>query len=263
VSLLCTEPSFDSGTVQELRHTRDRTGCADRPELSVNRGSSSPVACRRQERQPPTTSSRARYPPRLPTTRSSPSSTADLRAVPEPGRIVLGSPTTVPGRPWTCDPPSPDRTLEAVHASPQQLHLNSVGHHSTGRRSVRFLYEVLKVGHGSGQLFRGNFAARYDYVNRRILPPSVSVHPNGRGPSGNGSTAFWIVVAAQPETPRRLLEEAFNLMEPEPKILGLVFKCAARSPTVSRDALRPDTARRCGSVPTRRGSAQGQPASSG
>jgi len=107
---------------------------------------------------------------------------------------------------------NPNLTLEAVTQT--QLHLN-LSVITTGRRpSVP--YEVLKSPR-VGQLF-AETRRKYDYVIVDT-PPVVSV-PDGRV-FGEWVDGFLIVVAAH-RTPRRLLEEAFNLMEPS-KILGLVF----------------------------------------
>jgi capsular exopolysaccharide synthesis family protein len=107
---------------------------------------------------------------------------------------------------------NPDLSLEAVTQT--QLHLN-LSVITTGRRpSVP--YEVLKSPR-VGQLF-AETRRKYDYIIVDT-PPVVAV-PDGRV-FGEWVDGFLIVVAAN-RTPRRLLEEAFNLMEPD-KILGLVF----------------------------------------
>jgi len=106
----------------------------------------------------------------------------------------------------------PGLTLEAVTQTQRHLNLSII---TTGRRpSVP--YEVLKSPR-VGQLF-AETRRRYDYVIVDT-PPLVSV-PDGRV-FGEWVDGFLIVVAAH-RTPRKLLEEAFNLMEPS-KILGLVF----------------------------------------
>ena len=107
---------------------------------------------------------------------------------------------------------NPNLTLEAVTQA--QLHPN-LSVITTGRRpSVP--YEVLKSPR-VGQLF-AETRRKYDYIIVDT-PPVVSV-PDGRV-FGEWVDGFLIVVAAH-RTPRRLLEEVFNLMEPS-KILGLVF----------------------------------------
>jgi protein-tyrosine kinase len=107
---------------------------------------------------------------------------------------------------------NPNLTLEAVTQAQHHLNLSVI---TTGRRpSVP--YEVLKSPR-VGQLF-AETRRKYDYVIVDT-PPVVSV-PDGRV-FGEYVDGFLIVVAAH-RTPRRLLEEAFNLMEPS-KILGLVF----------------------------------------
>jgi capsular exopolysaccharide synthesis family protein len=106
----------------------------------------------------------------------------------------------------------PGLTLEAVTQPQPHLNLSVI---TTGRRpSVP--YEVLKSPR-VGQLF-AETRRRYDYIIVDT-PPVVSV-PDGRV-FGEWVDSFLIVVAAH-RTPRKLLEEAFNLMEPS-KILGLVF----------------------------------------
>jgi capsular exopolysaccharide synthesis family protein len=107
---------------------------------------------------------------------------------------------------------NPNLSLDAVTQA--QLHLN-LSVITTGRRpSVP--YEVLKSPR-VGQLFAES-RRKYDYIIVDT-PPVVAV-PDGRV-FGEWVDGFLIVVAAH-RTPRKLLEEAFNLMEPD-KILGLVF----------------------------------------
>jgi len=77
-------------------------------------------------------------------------------------------------------------------------------------------YEVLKSPR-VGELF-AEARRKYDYVIVDT-PPLVSV-PDGRV-FGKWVDGFLIVVAAH-RTPRKLLEEALNLMEPT-KIVGIVF----------------------------------------
>jgi Mrp family chromosome partitioning ATPase len=121
---------------------------------------------------------------------------------------------------------NPDLTLEAVTQAQRHLNLSIV---TTGRRpSVP--YEVLKSPR-VGQLF-AETRRKYDYVIVDT-PPVVSV-PDGRI-FGEWVDGFLIVVAAH-RTPRKLLEEAFNLMEPS-KILGLVFN--GDDHHVSRDSYGP------------------------
>ncbi len=103
-------------------------------------------------------------------------------------------------------------TLEAVTQAQPHLNLSVI---TTGRRPSA-PYEVLKSPR-VGQLF-AETRRKYDYVIVDT-PPLVSV-PDGRV-FGEWVDGFLIVVAAH-RTPRKLLEEAFNLMEPS-KILGLVF----------------------------------------
>ena len=107
---------------------------------------------------------------------------------------------------------TPGLTLEAVTQTQRHLNLSVI---TTGRRpSVP--YEILKSAR-VGQLF-AETRRRYDYIIVDT-PPVVSV-PDGRV-FGEWVDGFLIVVAAH-KTPRKLLEEVFNLMEPS-KILGLVF----------------------------------------
>ena len=107
---------------------------------------------------------------------------------------------------------NPNLTLDAVTQAQPHLNLSVV---TTGRRpSVP--YEVLKSAR-VGQLF-AETRRKYDYIIVDT-PPLVSV-PDGRV-FGEWVDGFLIVVAAH-RTPRKLLEEAFNLMEPN-KIVGLVF----------------------------------------
>jgi capsular exopolysaccharide synthesis family protein len=121
---------------------------------------------------------------------------------------------------------NPTLTLEAVTQALPHLNLSVI---TTGRRpSVP--YEVLKSPR-VGQLF-AETRRKYDYVIVDT-PPLVSV-PDGRV-FGEWVDGFLIVVAAH-RTPRRLLEEAFNLMEPS-KILGLVFN--GDDHHVSRDSYGP------------------------
>jgi len=107
---------------------------------------------------------------------------------------------------------NPGLTLEAVTQAQPHLNLSVI---TTGRRpSVP--YEVLKsprVGHLFAETRR-----KYDYIIVDT-PPVVAV-PDGRV-FGEWVDGFLLVVAAH-RTPRKLLEEAFNLMAPD-KILGLVF----------------------------------------
>src|SRR4030095_5131445 len=107
---------------------------------------------------------------------------------------------------------TPGLTLEAVTQTQRHLNLSVI---TTGRRpSVP--YEILKSAR-VGQLF-AETRRRYDYIIVDT-PPVVSV-PDGRV-FGEWVDGFLIVVAAH-KTPRKLLEEVFNLMEPS-KIVGLVF----------------------------------------
>jgi capsular exopolysaccharide synthesis family protein len=106
----------------------------------------------------------------------------------------------------------PGLTLEAVTQKQRHLNLSVI---TTGRRpSVP--YEILKSAR-VGQLF-AETRRRYDYIIVDT-PPVVSV-PDGRV-FGEWVDGFLIVVAAH-KTPRKLLEEVFNLMDPS-KIVGLVF----------------------------------------
>ena len=103
-------------------------------------------------------------------------------------------------------------TLEAVTQSQPHLNLSVI---TAGSRPSA-PYEVLKSPR-VGELF-AETRRKYDYVIVDT-PPLVSV-PDGRV-FGEWVDGFLIVVAAH-RTPRKLLDEAFNLMEPS-KILGLVF----------------------------------------
>jgi len=133
---------------------------------------------------------------------------ADLRA-PSVGQC-LGIDEHVPGLVDAIL--QPGLTLEAV--TQRQLHLN-LSVITTGRRPST-PYELLKSAR-VGQLFADSRRS-YDYIIVDT-PPVVSV-PDGRV-FGEWVDGFLIVVAAH-RTPRKLLEEAFNLMEPS-KIVGLVF----------------------------------------
>ena len=103
-------------------------------------------------------------------------------------------------------------TLEAVTQDQRHLNLSVI---TAGRRSSS-PYEVLKSPR-VGELF-AEARRNYDFVIVDTTP-LVTV-PDGRI-FGEFVDGFLIVVAAH-RTPRKLLEEAFNLMEPS-KILGLVF----------------------------------------
>jgi protein-tyrosine kinase len=103
-------------------------------------------------------------------------------------------------------------TLEAVTQDQRYLNLSVI---TAGRRSSS-PYEVLKSPR-VGELF-AEARRHYDFVIVDTTP-LVTV-PDGRI-FGEFVDGFLIVVAAH-RTPRKLLEEAFNLMEPS-KILGLVF----------------------------------------
>jgi capsular exopolysaccharide synthesis family protein len=102
--------------------------------------------------------------------------------------------------------------LEAVTQAQPYLNLSVI---TAGRRPSA-PYEILKSPRVR-ELF-AETRQKYDYVIVDT-PPLVSV-PDGRV-FGEWLDGFLIVVAAH-RTPRKLLEEAFNLMEPS-KILGLVF----------------------------------------
>jgi capsular exopolysaccharide synthesis family protein len=103
-------------------------------------------------------------------------------------------------------------TLEAVTQDQRHLNLSVI---TAGRRSSS-PYEVLKSPR-VGELF-AEARRTFDFVIVDTTP-LVTV-PDGRI-FGEFVDGFLIVVAAH-RTPRKLLEEAFNLMEPS-KILGLVF----------------------------------------
>jgi capsular exopolysaccharide synthesis family protein len=103
-------------------------------------------------------------------------------------------------------------TLEAVTQTHPHLNLSII---TAGRRPAA-PYEVLKSSR-VGELF-AEARRKYDYVIVDT-PPLVSV-PDGRV-FGKWVDGFLIVVAAH-RTPRKLLEETFNLMEPT-KIVGMVF----------------------------------------
>ena len=102
--------------------------------------------------------------------------------------------------------------LEAVTQAHPHLNLSVI---TAGRRPSA-PYEVLKSPR-VGELF-AEARRKYDYVIVDT-PPLVSV-PDGRV-FGKWVDGFLIVVAAH-RTPRKLLEEALNLMEPT-KIVGIVF----------------------------------------
>ena len=102
--------------------------------------------------------------------------------------------------------------LEAVTQPHPHLNLSVI---TAGRRPSA-PYEVLKSPR-VGELF-AEARRKYDYVIVDT-PPLVSV-PDGRV-FGKWVDGFLIVVAAH-RTPRKLLEEALNLMEPT-KIVGIVF----------------------------------------
>jgi protein-tyrosine kinase len=106
----------------------------------------------------------------------------------------------------------PKLSLEAVVQERPDLNLSIL---PAGRRPSA-PYEVLKSPR-VGELLAAA-RAKYDYVIVDT-PPLVSV-PDTRV-TGKSVDGFLIVVAAN-RTPRRLLEEALNLMEPA-KILGMVF----------------------------------------
>jgi len=114
-------------------------------------------------------------------------------------------------------------TLEAVTQVHPHLNLSVV---TAGRRPSA-PYEVLKSPQ-VGELF-AEARRKYDYVIVDT-PPLVSV-PDGRV-FGKWVDGFLIVVAAH-RTPRKLLEEALNLMEPT-KIVGMVFNGDDRH--LSRDS---------------------------
>jgi receptor protein-tyrosine kinase len=114
-------------------------------------------------------------------------------------------------------------TLEAVTQVHPHLNLSVI---TAGRRPSA-PYEVLKSPQ-VGELF-AEARRKYDYVIVDT-PPLVSV-PDGRV-FGKWVDGFLIVVAAH-QTPRKLLEEALNLMEPT-KIVGMVFNGDDRH--VSRDS---------------------------
>ena len=103
-------------------------------------------------------------------------------------------------------------TLEAVTQKLPHLNLSIV---PAGRRPSA-PYEVLKSPR-VGELL-AEARRQYDYVIVDT-PPLVSV-PDGRV-TGKWVDGFLIVVAAH-RTPRKLLEEALNVVEPT-KIVGLVF----------------------------------------
>jgi capsular exopolysaccharide synthesis family protein len=103
-------------------------------------------------------------------------------------------------------------TLEAVTQKRPHLNLSIV----PAGRLPSAPYEVLKSPR-VGELL-AEARRQYDYVIVDT-PPLVSV-PDGRV-TGKWVDGFLIVVAAH-RTPRKLLEEALNVMEPA-KIVGLVF----------------------------------------
>jgi len=113
--------------------------------------------------------------------------------------------------------------LEAITQAQPHLNLSVI---TAGRRPSA-PYEVLKSPR-VGELF-AETRRKYDYVIVDT-PPLVSV-PDGRV-FGEWVDGFLIVVAAH-RTPRKLLDAAFNLMEPS-KILGLVFNGDDRH--LSRDS---------------------------
>jgi capsular exopolysaccharide synthesis family protein len=114
-------------------------------------------------------------------------------------------------------------TLEAVVQTHPHFNLSTIG---AGRRSSA-PYEVLKSARTSELLAEAR--RKYDYV---IIdtPPLISV-PDSRVIE-KYVDGFLIVVAAH-RTPRRLLEEALNLVDPA-KIVGLVFNGDSRP--LSRDS---------------------------
>ncbi len=103
-------------------------------------------------------------------------------------------------------------TLDAVTHEYSQVNLSVV---SAGRPPST-PYEVLKSPRFGALL--GEARTRYDYI---VLdtPPLVSV-PDCRV-IGRWVDGFLVAVSAH-KTPRKLLEEALNVMEPT-KVLGLVF----------------------------------------
>ena len=113
--------------------------------------------------------------------------------------------------------------LEAVTQAHPHLNLSVI---TAGRRPSA-PYEVLKSPR-VGELF-AEARRKYDYVIVDT-PPLVSV-PDGRV-FGKWVDGFLMVVAAH-RTPRKLLGEALNLMEPT-KIVGIVFNGDDRH--VSRDS---------------------------
>jgi capsular exopolysaccharide synthesis family protein len=129
-------------------------------------------------------------------------------------------------------------TLEAVTQKRPHLNLSIV---PAGRRPSA-PYEVLKSPR-VGELL-AEARRQYDYVIVDT-PPLVSV-PDGRV-TGKWVDGFLIVVAAH-RTPRKLLEEALNVMEPT-KIVGLVFNgddrhLSMRSYSSKRVSLRRESDRR-------------------
>jgi protein-tyrosine kinase len=114
-------------------------------------------------------------------------------------------------------------TLSSVIQDNRHLNLSVV---TAGRRASS-PYEVLKSPR-VGELF-AEARAKFDYVIVDT-PPLVSV-PDGRV-LGKWVDGFLIVVAAH-RTPRKLLEEALNLMEAS-KVVGMVFNGDDRH--VSRSA---------------------------
>jgi capsular exopolysaccharide synthesis family protein len=117
----------------------------------------------------------------------------------------------------------PNLTLTSVIQEHRHLNLSVV---TAGRRASA-PYEVLKSSR-VGELF-AEARAEFDYVIVDT-PPLVSV-PDGRV-LGKWVDGFLMVVAAH-RTPRKLLEEALNLMEAS-KIVGMVFNGDDRH--VSRSA---------------------------
>jgi capsular exopolysaccharide synthesis family protein len=129
-------------------------------------------------------------------------------------------------------------TLEAVTQKRPHLNLSIV---PAGRRPSA-PYEVLKSPR-VGELL-AEARRQYDYVIVDT-PPLVSV-PDGRV-TGKWVDGFLIVVAAH-RTPRKLLEEVLNVMEPT-KIVGLVFNgddrhLSMRSYSSKRVSLRRESDRR-------------------
>jgi capsular exopolysaccharide synthesis family protein len=131
-------------------------------------------------------------------------------------------------------------TLEAVTQKRPHLNLSIV---PAGRRPSA-PYEILKSPR-VGELL-AEARRQYDYVIVDT-PPLVSV-PDGRV-TGKWVDGFLIVVAAH-RTPRKLLEEVLNVMEPT-KIVGLVFNgddrhLSMRSYSSKRVSRRESDRRRAG-----------------